>query len=105
MASEKDILFAGATRPALPLGVTYEALILIISAVGIIFIGTKILWTLLLYFPLHGICYLICLKDPRFFRLLMLWTMTKARSINWRYWGAATAAPQQSTRSKRKMPE
>lgn len=105
MASGKDILFAGATRPSLVWGVTYEAIIICIATVGIAFLATNSILFLPLYVPMHGVCYLICLKDPRFFRLLTLWFSTKCRSIGWRYWGAATATPLVNTRNKRKMPE
>ncbi|EGX9545920.1 type IV secretion system protein VirB3 [Klebsiella variicola] len=103
--AERDTLFAGATRPSLVWGVTYEALIICVGVTGIIFLASNSIWLLPLYVPLHAACYLVCLKDPRFFRLLFLWLSTKCRSTGWRYWGAATAAPLVSTRKKRKMPE
>lgn len=106
MASEgKDILFAGVTRPSLVWGVTYEAIIFCIAITSVLFLAVNSIWLLPLYVPLHGACYLICLKDPRFFRLISLWSATKCRSIGWRYWGAATASPLVSTRKRRKMPE
>lgn len=66
MASGKDVLFAGATRPSLVWGVTYEAIIFCIATTGVIFLAANSIWLLPLYVPLHGACYLICLKDPVF---------------------------------------
>lgn len=105
MATATDPLFVGATRPSLVMGVTYEAIIICVSIVGMLFLATNNPFLLLFYIPMHGGCYLICLKDPRFFRFLLLWIGTKAKSISWRYWGAATASPLVSTRKQsRRMP-
>lgn len=103
--SGRDPLFIGATRPSLVWGVTYEALILCVSSVMILFIGSKNPFFLFLYIPAHGICYLVTLKDPRFFKLLMLWTQTKGKSIGWQKWRAATATPFKVTRNKRDLPD
>jgi len=105
MATPTDPLFVGATRPSFVWGVTYEAMIICITLVGLLFIGTNNPFLLVLYIPLHGVCALVCAKDPRFFRLLFLWVATKCKSTAWRYWGAATASPLVSTRKRRSMPE
>ncbi|MES2661806.1 MAG: VirB3 family type IV secretion system protein [Pseudomonadota bacterium] len=105
MTTATDPLFVGATRPSLVWGVTYEAIIFCICAVAVLFIGTGNPFLIVFYIPLHGACYLICLKDPRFFRLIGLWIITKGKSTSWRYWGAATACPQFNTRNRRRMPE
>ena len=100
-----DPLFVGATRPSLVWGVTYEAIIICASTTGILFLATNNPLLMGLYIPMHGLSYLVCLKDPRFFRLIFLWAITKCKSLGWHYWGAATAAPLASTRKGRKWPE
>lgn len=105
MATATDTLFVGATRPSLVWGVTYEAVIFCFSVVGIIFLITKNPFVLAFYVPIHGACYLICLKDVRFFRLLALWMTTKCKSVGWNHWGASTASPLICTRKQKRMPE
>jgi len=109
MAPDKDAgrdpLFVGATRPTMRWGVTYEAMIICASFSAIVFLGTGSLLGLAMYVPLHAICYLVCLKDPRFFRLFFLWVQTKCKSVAWRYWGAATSSPRVNTRKSKRLPE
>jgi type IV secretion system protein VirB3 len=45
--------------------------------------------------------YLVCLRDPRAFRLAYLWLETNGRSIGTRHWGSATFTPLPNTRNKR----
>lgn len=105
MKSHKDPLVVAATRPAMKWGVTLDGIIIGVGLVAVLMIGTGNPFTLLLYLPLHGAMYLVCLRDPRTFRLLLLWFGTKAKSLGWRYWGAATAAPMPNTRAGRRMPQ
>jgi type IV secretion system protein VirB3 len=54
----------------------------------------NLLW-LLMSIPVHGICYLITLNDPRSFELLMLWARTKLGTLigsRW-YWSASSYSP------------
>ena len=55
---------------------------------------------LLLALPIHGLCYLVCLKDPRAFRLLWLWLQTKGKSRSRAYWTASSASPLVNTRDR-----
>lgn len=105
MAMDRDPLVVAATRPAMKWGVTLEGIILGGGLVGILMIATGNPFTLLLYAPIHGVMYLLCLRDPRTFRLILLWTTTKAKSLGWRYWGASTASPMVNTRATRRMPK
>ena len=98
-----DPLFTGATRPTMKWGVTYEAMVIGLVSCGVIFLALNNPFVLLLYFPIHGICYLICLKEPRFFRILYLWVATKCKSLYWRFWGASTASPFVCTRNKNRF--
>jgi type IV secretion system protein VirB3 len=68
-----DTLFVGATRPPMRWGVTYSALLLNIVFTLEAFLLTRNLLTLLLCVPIHGMCALLCARDPRFFDLVLLW--------------------------------
>ncbi|EGR2205549.1 MULTISPECIES: type IV secretion system protein VirB3 [Vibrionaceae] len=105
MASGIDPLFVAATRPAMKWGVTLDGIIIGGGLVGIAMIGTGNPFTLLLYLPIHGVMYLLCLRDPRTFRLILLWVGTKMKSLGWRHWGASTATPLVNTRGVRRMPK
>jgi type IV secretion system protein VirB3 len=86
-------------------GVPIEGIILGGAMAAIVMIATGNPFTLLSYLPIHGALYLVCLREPRAIRLLLLWMNTKARSLGWRHWGAATATPLRNTRANRRMPE
>lgn len=88
-----DPLFVGATRPATVGGITYEAIVVIVMFVGTIYVMSANLLWLLIYAPLHAVAYLICLKDPRAFRLLLLLGSTKGRCMNRAIWGGASYSP------------
>jgi type IV secretion system protein VirB3 len=65
-----DVLFLGVTRPALALGVPYSALLANALLTLELFLVTRNLVWLLLGLPLHGLAWLVCLAEPRFFDLL-----------------------------------
>ena len=90
-----DTLFVGPTRPTTFWGVTWQAFILNVIVTMEAFIWTRNLLWLLLFIPIHGICYLICLRDPRTFELLICWGPTKGLALlqNYFYWKAATFSP------------
>ena len=90
-----DPLFVGATRPPMRWGVTYSAL-LVNGVVSMeIFLVTKNLLTLLLAGPIHGICALLCARDPRFFDLALLWGRTRIPALlaNARHWKSSSYSP------------
>jgi type IV secretion system protein VirB3 len=64
-----DPLFVGPTRPAMKWGVTMDGIIVGFVLVAILMIGTGNPFTLLLYLPIHGTLYLLCMRDPR----IMMW--------------------------------
>lgn len=91
-----DTLFVGMTRPTMLFGVTYSAMILNIVLTVEAFIVTKNLVWLLAFVPMHGLFYLVCLYEPRFFDLLGLWARTRGASLvsgNLRYWKASSYSP------------
>lgn len=94
-----DALFIGCTRPTIVFGVTYEAFALCFFIAGLAFLGTGNLLFLALYFPLHAICFAICKKDSKSFRLLILALETKYSANSRLYWKSSTASPFFNTRA------
>jgi type IV secretion system protein VirB3 len=90
-----DPLFVGATRPPMRWGVTYSALLVNGVVTMEIFLLTKNLLTLLLAAPIHGICALLCARDPRFFDLALLWGRTRIPALlaNARFWRSSSYSP------------
>jgi len=74
-----DPLFVGVTRPALALGVPYGALLANAFLTMELFLVTRNLLWLGLALPLHGLAWLVCLAEPRFFELLGVWGRVRAR--------------------------
>jgi len=90
-----DPLFVGVTRPPMRWGVTYSALLLNGIASVEAFLVTKNLLWLGICVPVHLVCYLVCLHDPRFFDLLLLWARTRGPGwlANGRFWRANSYSP------------
>lgn len=90
-----DTLFVGPTRPTMFLGVTWQAFVVNIIVTMEAFVWTRNLLWLLLFIPFHGICYLMCLRDPRIFELLMKWGPSKgfAYASTFFFWRSATYSP------------
>lgn len=90
-----DALFVGATRPPMRWGVTYSALLVNGVFTMEVFLLTKNLLTLGIALPLHGICALLCARDPRFFDLLLLWGRTRIPALlaNARFWSSSSYSP------------
>ena len=90
-----DPLFAGVTRPAMAMGVTYAALLTNMLITVELFLLTKNLLWLLICVPIHGIFWMVCKNDPRFFDLLFLWGRTRGPGLlgNLRFWKANTYSP------------
>ncbi|MGB0893792.1 MAG: type IV secretion system protein VirB3 [Parashewanella sp.] len=96
----RDPLFVAVTRPAMKWGVTLDGIIITAAMLTVLMIATKNPFVLLLYLPMHALMYSLCLHDPVMFRLLKLWLNTKAKSVGWRYFGAASATPTQNSRKE-----
>ena len=91
----QDPLFVGATRPPMRWGVTYSALLFNMVFTMETFLLSKNLLTLLLCLPIHGVCALLCARDPRFFDLVLLCARTRlpAAFANLRFWRASSYSP------------
>ena len=85
-----DALFVGVTRPAMAFGVTYSALLVNAIVTVELFLLTRNLLWLLVCLPVHGVFWLLCLSEPRFFDLGLLWGRTRGPGLlrNGRYWRA-----------------
>ena len=90
-----DPLFVGATRPPMRWGVTYAALLSNMVFTLEVFLLTKNLLSLLLGMPIHGMCVLLCARDPRFFDLILLWGRTRMPALlgNFAVWRASSYSP------------
>ena len=90
-----DILFVGATRPPMRWGVTYAALLANLVFTMEAFLLTRNLLTLLVCVPVHGVCALLCARDPRFFDLALLWGRTRLSALlaNLWVWRASSYSP------------
>ena len=90
-----DILFVGATRPPMRWGVTYAALLANLVFTMEAFLLTRNLLVLLVCLPVHGVCALLCARDPRFFDLLLLWGRTRLPALltTLRLWHASSYTP------------
>lgn len=90
-----DPLFVAVTRPPMRWGVTFSALLFNLIFTMETFLLTKNLLTLLIAVPIHGVCVLLCLRDARFFDLLLLWGRTRMPSFlgSYRYWRAGSCSP------------
>jgi type IV secretion system protein VirB3 len=90
-----DPLAVALTRPSTILGVPYEACVInILVSVEALSLTENLLW-LLMCVPVHGICYLITLNDPRSFALLFLWARTTLGTLigTRRYWHGSSYSP------------
>lgn len=90
-----DPLFVAVTRPPMRWGVTFSALLVNLVFTMETFLLTKNLLTLLIALPIHGVCALLCLRDPRFFDLVLLWGRTRlpAYATTLRFWKASSCSP------------
>jgi type IV secretion system protein VirB3 len=90
-----DVLFVGATRPPMRWGVTYAALLANLVLTMEAFLLTRNLLTLLVCLPVHGVCALLCARDPRFFDLGLVWGRTRlsALATTLSLWRASSYSP------------
>jgi type IV secretion system protein VirB3 len=90
-----DPLFVAVTRPPMRWGVTYSALLFNLVFSMEVFLLTKNLLTLLIVIPIHGICALLCLRDARYFDLILLWGRTRLPAFagTYRVWKASSFSP------------
>jgi len=90
-----DVLFVGVTRPAMTFGVTYSAMLVNAVVTVELFLLTRNLLWLFACLPVHGVFWLLCLSEPRFFDLALLWGRTRGPGLlgNGRLWRANAYSP------------
>jgi type IV secretion system protein VirB3 len=89
-----DPLFVGITRPAMALGVTYGAALANGMVTVELFLLTRNLLALVVCLPIHGVLWILCAVEPRFFELLLLHLKTRrGRRASRAVWRASTYAP------------
>jgi type IV secretion system protein VirB3 len=86
-----DALFVGVTRPAMAFGVTYSALLVNAVLTVEMFLLTRNLLWLLVCVPVHGVFWLLCLSEPRFFDLGGPWGRSRGPGLlgHVRWWRAS----------------
>lgn len=100
-----DTLFVGVTRPALALGVPYAALLVNgLVALELFLVTRNLLW-ILVCVPLHGLAWLVCLAEPRFFELLAVWAQVRSRGGlgGHRRWRAVSYGAFKASRASRRV--
>ena len=96
-----DPLFGGLTRPAMLLGLPIEALLVILCITVVAFLITKIanldigfsIGALGLGAVFYALARLMCARDPRAFRYLMLQIRTKGPHRTRWFWKSGSYAP------------
>jgi type IV secretion system protein VirB3 len=79
-----DVLFVGVTRPALRFGVPYAALLVNALVTLELFLVTRNLLSLVAAVPIHALVWMLTASEPRFFELLKVWAMVRARAAGGR---------------------
>jgi len=90
---EVDLLFAGATRPAMMFGVTFDYLIISGMVTAMFFLGTGNLLYMLMIVPMHALGVLVCANDPRNITVFISWMTVMAKCRNRMFWGSSTYIP------------
>ena len=88
-----DPIFAALTRPQMIGGVTYGYAIFNLIVTIEAFLITKSFWALPVALIVHGVGYLGCLREPRFFDLWATRIRTSPRVRNHRFWSANVYQP------------
>ena len=87
-----DSLFLGLTRPSMLFGVTYKYAALNGLASLLAFVITSNFVYLLVLMPfLHGVAYLICLKEPLMIELLVVKAQKANKCPNKMYYNGANS--------------
>ncbi|WP_069337685.1 type IV secretion system protein VirB3 [Sphingobium yanoikuyae] len=90
----EEILFLAVTRPTMWMGVPIEASLPIAMAACVtLIISGNPLYAIAFGGAAFAIARLVVRHDANAFRLLMLWTGTKARCRNRKWWGGSSYSP------------
>ena len=88
-----DPVFAALTRPQMIGGVTYAYAVFNLIVTVEAFLISRSFWALALAVVLHAIGYVGCLREPRFFDILITKLSTCPRVPNFRFWRGNSYRP------------
>jgi len=90
---DRDPVFGALTRPQMFAGVTYSYFVLNAVVTLELFLVTKSFWALPVALVIHGVGYLGCLKEPRFFDLWLTRVSRCPRVRNTAFWRCNSYTP------------
>jgi len=90
---DNDILFVGATRPAMIFGVSFGYQVVNGFSVAIIFLAMGNPMYFLLVVPFHLFGYILCANEPRQIELVGSWVICVSKCNNRFMWGGSTYLP------------
>jgi type IV secretion system protein VirB3 len=90
---ERDTLFVGLTRPQMFAGVTYSLFVTNVVVGTELFLIFKSIWVIGAALLLHGLCILLCLKEPRIFDLWLARVSRCPRIKNYKVWRCNSYRP------------
>ena len=93
MSLERDPVFAALTRPQTFAGVSYSFFILNFVTTTEVFLITRSFWVIAFALVVHGIGYLMCLREPRWLDLWILKVSRCPRVPNFSYWRCNSYSP------------
>jgi type IV secretion system protein VirB3 len=92
-ALDRDVVFGALTRPQMFAGVSYSYFVFNLVVTTEAFLITGSFWALLAALLLHGVGYLVGLREPRFLDLWVLKASTCPRVPNHAFWGCNSYSP------------
>lgn len=90
---QPDPLFAGLTRPPTLFGIPSDAFGIMLMVQVLVFIALQNFLVLLGFPVLYAVARMMCVKDPRMFRYLLLAARTKGRGMNRALWQGSSYSP------------
>lgn len=90
---ERDIVFSALTRPQMFGGVSYAFFVFNLVVTTEVFLLTKSFWAIGAALLLHGIGYLMCLREPRWLDLWIQKVNRCPRVPNHDYWRCNSYTP------------
>jgi type IV secretion system protein VirB3 len=86
-------LFRALTRPQMFAGVTFNFFVINAAVTTEIFLLTRSFLALPAALLIHGVGYLLCLREPRVFDLWITKVSRCPRVPNWKRWGCNSYLP------------
>lgn len=88
-----DPVFLGMTRPPMVWGVPYGSFVFNFLFTTAAFVIQGSLLMFLVAIPIHAVAYLLALKDPRIFDLILVRARARKACPNRSFWGAVSYSP------------